>query len=240
MLRALIVDDERLSRLALRQLLSDVPDVAIVGECRDAAEAQQSLADVDVVFLDVQMPVRSGLVAARDWEAMPSTPFIIFVTAFDEFALPAYETEAVDYLTKPVRPARLAKSLKRVRDRMQHASSDLRLARPLVTRVGDSEIVIPIDKIECIEADGVYAVVWYDSRPVLLRVPLDALQVRLAPYGFARVHRSWLVAMSRIQSVRLERGCDRRSLMLTSGRVVPVSRRRLRALRMLLQRGFGS
>jgi two-component system, LytTR family, response regulator len=231
-LRALIVDDERLSRLALRQLLSEMPDVEIVGECRDADEAQERLSSADVVFLDVQMPQRSGFAAASDWTASGASPFIVYVTAFEQFALPAFETDAVDYLTKPVRPARLAQALKRVRARAGAAEHRRPAAHPLITRVADTDVVIPVERIECIQADGVYAAVWFDQRRVLVRSSLDALEHRLGPAGFVRVHRSWLVPVERIRGVRSAGG--RRTIVLTSGRSIPMSRRKHRSLRELL------
>ena len=239
-LQALIVDDERLSRLALRQLLDEVPDVEIVAECRNVAEAERVLENesVDVVFLDVQMPQRSGLTAAHQWTANARPgPFIVFVSAFEQYALPAFDTEAVDYLTKPVRLARLERALARVRERVRLASPPAReVPPPLVTRVADADVVIPIDRIECIQADGVYAAVWYDQRRVLVRRSLDVLEEQLQSSGFARVHRSWLVPLSRIQSVRPVAHSRGRTIVLTSGRAIPVSRRKQSALRQMLTR----
>jgi two-component system LytT family response regulator len=241
-LRALIVDDERLSRLALRQLLAATPDVEVGAECRDIAEAEPRLSDADVVFLDIQMPRQSGLAAARRWESTsPSGPLIVFVTAFDQFALPAFDTAAIDYLTKPVRFARLAKSLERVRTRLReragsmHAEAAAPPGQPdaLVTRIGDADVVIPVDRIECVEADGVYAGVWVDKRRLLVRTSLDALEQRLAAATFIRVHRSWLVPTNRVVAIkRSGAACgEGRIVVLASGRSVPVSRRRLGSLR---------
>jgi DNA-binding LytR/AlgR family response regulator len=229
-LRVVIVDDEPLSRLALRQLLRAVPDLEIVAECRDAVEAEEWLREVDVVFLDVQMPGCNGLSAAHAWESLPWRPSIVFVTAFDQYALPAFETEAVDYLTKPVRRSRLAKAIKRVRERAELAAADIRAARPLVTRIGDRDLVIPIDSIERIEAEGVYAAVWQAGRRLLVRMSLETLEVRLATYGFTRVHRSWLVPMNRVQSIKRTRKGGT-AITLDNGRVVPVSRRRYREVK---------
>jgi two-component system, LytTR family, response regulator len=132
-IRALIVDDEPLSRRALRQLLSRHPDADIVGECRDAFEAETALRDThpDVVFLDVRMPERSGLDVARARNEHGNTPLIVFVTAFEEFALPAFETEAIDYLTKPVTEERFDAAFRRVRERLAlQARADSLAATP--------------------------------------------------------------------------------------------------------------
>jgi two-component system LytT family response regulator len=117
-LRAIIVDDEPLSRRAMRQLLDARGDVEVVAECADAMSVESYLKHADVVFLDVQMPQRSGLDLARE---LPNAgpPFVVFVTAYDEYAVPAFETEAVDYLSKPVAPERLERTIARVRERLR-------------------------------------------------------------------------------------------------------------------------
>ena len=110
-LRALIVDDEPLSRRAMQQLLALHPDVRVVASCGDTLEAMPHLSGVDVVFLDVQLPGASGLDLARTLTS-GGPPFVVFVTAFEAYAVPAFDTEALDYLQKPVAPERLAKALK--------------------------------------------------------------------------------------------------------------------------------
>lgn len=235
-LRALIVDDERLSRLALRQLLAFMSHVEIIGECRDVAEAEGVIASADVVFLDVEMPGTSGLRAARHWQARARAPFIVFVTAFEQYALPAFDTDAVDYLTKPVHPARLERALVRVGERLRlWAANSATTPAPLVARIGDAEILISVERIECIQGDGVYAAVWCDQRRMLVRRSLDELERQLAPCGFARVHRSWLVPLSHIRSVRSLPRKRGRVLVLASGQSVPVSRRRQHVVRQLMR-----
>ncbi|MEP6732930.1 MAG: LytTR family DNA-binding domain-containing protein [bacterium] len=230
-LRALIVDDERLSRLALRQLLRMSTDVVIVGECSGVSEAEAYLADTDVAFLDVQMPLRSGLEAASSWNRGAHAPFIVFVTAFDEFAVAAFETDAVDYLTKPVSAPRLEQALTRVRHRKRAAQALTAESGTsgghsrLVTRVGDTEMVIVSDSIDCIEADGLYAAVWVGRRRLLVRQSLDSLEEQLCAAEFLRVHQSWIVATNRVVAIR-HSARGGRALALTTGRLVPASRRR--------------
>jgi len=232
-LRALIVDDEPLSRRAMRQLLDTRGDVEVIAECADVASAEARLAGADVVFLDVLMPRRSGLDLARHLpDAGP--PFVVFVTAYDEYAVPAFETDAVDYLSKPVAADRLAKTITRVRDRLRSAAgaalSDTtpQVEPPphLLTRVGGRDLVIPVPDIDSIEADGVYALVTVADRQYLVRSSLDALERTLPSAAFVRVHRSWIVPRDRIASVRRNAKGTHREIVLRSGVLVPVSRRR--------------
>jgi two-component system LytT family response regulator len=231
-LRAVIVDDERLSRRAMRQLLDARGDIEVVAECADAASAAVCLesADADVVFLDVLMPRRSGLDLARHLACPGSAaPFVVFVTAYDEYAIPAFETEALDYLSKPVAPDRLAKTIARARDRLRAVSEPARRDRDasqLLTRVGDRDVVIPVADIESIEADGVYAWVAAGERRYLVRRSLDALERTLPSAAFVRVHRSWIIPRDRIAAVRRTSAGPHREIVLRSGAIVPVSRRR--------------
>jgi two-component system LytT family response regulator len=231
-LTALVVDDEPLSRRALRQLLARHADVEVLGECADGVEAREALARCtpDVVFLDVQMPGLSGLDVARE-RGDRATPLIVFVTAFDHFAVPAFETEAVDYVTKPVAEERFDSALARVRSRLRLIEAARResIVEPtlerLTVRVGERELLVPIDQIDLIEADDVYAAVHAGGRRHLVRMSLDALESRLDGRRFLRVHRSYIVPIDRVRAVRRPAGRPR-MLVLASGALVPVSRRR--------------
>jgi DNA-binding LytR/AlgR family response regulator len=232
-LRAIIVDDEPLSRRAMRQLLDARDDVDVIAEYADAMSAESQLEGMDVVFLDVLMPRRSGLELARDL-ARAGPPFVVFVTAYDEFAIPAFETEAVDYLSKPVTPDRLAKTIARVRERL-NAIPGPDLPESLLTRVGDRDVVISILDIDSIEADGVYAGVTVGERRYLVRSSLDALERMLSAAAFVRVHRSWIVPRDRIALVRPSAQGGHREIVLRTGTVVPVSRRRQSQVMRLLR-----
>ena len=222
----------------MRQLLDARGDVDVVAECGDATTAEAHLGSADVVFLDVQLPRRSGLDLARQI-SRAGPPFVVFVTAYDEYAVPAFETEAVDYLPKPVAAERLEKSIVRVRERLRAAAqaSDARAStlEQLVTRVGDRDVVIAIDDIDCIEADGVYAGVTIGERRYLVRSSLDSLERTLPASGFVRVHRSWIVPRDRIASVRPGAHGGHREIVLRTGAVVPLSRRRQAQVMRLLR-----
>lgn len=233
MIRALIADDEELSRRALRQLLSRHADVDIVAECRDGDEARTAVASLhpDLALLDVRMPLGTGLEVARErWNG--DRPIIVFVTAFDQFALPAFDVEAADYLTKPLSEARFDAMLERVRRRLSvrqiPARAAARAAVPLVARVGTADLVIPLESVDYIEADDVYAAVVARGKRQLVRTSLDALEQTLDPLVFVRVHRSYIVRVDRVAALR-RRGA-RVELVLTSGAIVPVSRRRRAAV----------
>jgi len=249
MIRALIADDEALSRRLVHQLLERHADVVIVGECADGEEAREAIAsrDPDVVFLDIRMPVESGLDVARSRE--PRTgPFIVFVTAYDRFALPAFETDAADYLTKPLTEERFDAALDRVRARLQDRQHARRYeeisardgpAAPrylshLVSRVGTRDIIISLDSVEYIEADDVYAAVIAGGRRHLVRTALDALERALDPSVFVRIHRSYIVRLDRVIEIRRDKKSGP-ELVLDTGASLPVSRRRRAIIDTLLR-----
>lgn len=229
MIRALIADDEELSRRALRQLLARHGDVRIVAECRDGEETRAAMAALrpDVALLDVRMPLGTGLEIARG-RADGNGTIIVFVTAFDQFALPAFDVEAADYLTKPLSEPRFDAMLDRVRRRLAVRQTAEHAAAPtpslLVARVGSTDIVIPLETVEYIEADDVYAAVVANGKRQLVRTSLDALEQSLDASVFARIHRSYIVRIDRVSALRRRRaGAE---LVLASGAVLPVSRRR--------------
>ena len=249
MIRALIADDESLSRRLVHQLLERHTDVVIVAECADGEEAREAIAhhEPDVVFLDIRMPLESGLDVARSRDQRTG-PFVVFVTAYDRFALPAFETDAADYVTKPLTEERFDAALERVRGRLRERDlarryeqiasgeppSEPKYAPHLVSRVGTRDIIISLDSVEYIEADDVYAAVITADRRHLLRTSLDALERALDPAAFVRIHRSYIVPFNRVTEIRR----DKRSgpeLVLNSGVTLPVSRRRRGSIDMLLK-----
>lgn len=241
MIRVLIADDEALSRRLVHQLLERHSDVAIVGECADGEAAREAIAShsPDVVFLDIRMPLESGLDVARSRDAQTG-PLVVFVTAYDRFALPAFETDAVDYVTKPLTEERFDAALDRVRQRLRERRNAERYERiavqtddadgrryvpHLISRVGTRDIVIPLDSIDYIEADDVYAAVIARGRRHLVRTPLDALERALDPAVFVRIHRSYIIRLDRVTEIRRDKKSGP-ELVLDGGIALPVSRRR--------------
>ena len=226
-MNALVADDERLARNELRRLLGAHPDVSIVAEARNVEEAEAVLKrePVDLLFLDIQMPGGSGFDLLERLDRMP---LVIFTTAFDQYAIRAFEVNALDYLMKPVAPERLAEALDRVRQRAGGASRGL-LERVFV-REGERCWIVNVADIRLLESDGNYTRLYFGvHRPLILR-SLQALEARLDPAAFFRASRN------RIINLRWVAGVDTHvdgSLIvaLRDGPTVPVSRRQSRRLR---------
>jgi len=230
-MRVLIVDDEAPARARLRRLLSAVADVEIAGEARDAADALAQCAALqpDALFLDVQMPGASGLDVAA---SLPDpAPAVVFVTAFDRYALRAFDAAAVDYLLKPVEPPRLARALARLREQqaLRAVRHRLRPAQLLIPDRGRTHVVA-VDEIAWLEAADNYVVVHTAARSPLLRRTLSGLLHDLEDC-FVRTHRSAAVALAHVLEIRpLDKGDA--EIVIRGGALVPCSRHyreRLRA-----------
>jgi len=218
MMRALIVDDEALARTALLRLLKRERDVSVIGQCDDGESAVQSIRQMqpDLVFLDVQMPEMDGfqVVETIGAEQMPTT---IFVTAFDRYAIRAFDANAVDYLLKPFAPDRLSRALTRARDRWlgrQDKQSAQRLfsllenrlqsdyAQRLTVASGGRIVFVPVSDIDWIQAEGNYARLHVSRKVYDVRDTLQALMEKLDPREFVRIHRSTIVNVRRIREVQ--------------------------------------
>jgi len=235
--RTIVVDDEPLARQTLRLLLSRDQDFALVAECGDGASAIEAIGRThpDVLFLDVQMPEVDGFEVLRRLE--PETiPAVIFVTAFDTYALQAFEQHALDYLLKPFSDERFAVVLERTRGRLRErtfASMATRLShllpatapehRQLVVRDGGRTVVIPQDEIVWIEAEDYCARIHLRTRTLLVRESLRALGDSLDHRRFVRVHRSAIVNVACIREIEPVASGDQR-LTLSDGTVRKVSR----------------
>ena len=201
-IRALIVDDEALARERVRTLLATAPGVTVVAECSGGREAvEQILAErPDLVFLDVQMPDLDGFdvleAVASEW-----LPQVIFVTAYDEYAIKAFDVHAIDYLLKPIEPGRFRKALARVTKRDLLAMLDERPIDRLVIRTRSKVSFLKPSEIDWIEADGKHAVLHAGRETHVVRHTLTRLEQRLAPHGFVRVHRSAIVNVDRIKEL---------------------------------------
>jgi two-component system LytT family response regulator len=244
-IRAVVADDEALSRRLVHQMLERHDDVTVVADCADGAAAREAVEALspDVIFLDVRMPVESGLDVARQRDASTG-PLVVFVSAYDRFALPAFETDAIDYLTKPLTEERFDAALTRIRERLRlrrlaaaaEAQSPADAVRSplthLVSRIGARDVILPVETIDYIEADDVYAAVFADGRRYLVRTALDALERSLDASLFIRVHRSYIVRFDRVREFRRANVAQ---LVLSDGSVLPVSRRRRAVLENLLK-----
>jgi two-component system LytT family response regulator len=222
----LVADDEPAARRGVRQLLAPYPEFAVVGECRDGREVLAAL-DVlkpDVLFLDIQMPEVGGfeVIRRRTPERMPAT---VFLTAYDQFAIRAFEAEAHDYLVKPVSEARFAATIRRLKKRLSSLDAP-RLSEPgMVISTPRGAVVLRLHEIDWIEAAGNYARVWAGDRSYLLRESLGQLERRVGARGFARAHRQALVRLAGVRALESTPGGELIAV-LGCGARVPVSRRR--------------
>jgi two-component system, LytTR family, response regulator len=217
-IRALIVDDEPIARRSIRRLLDATADIEVIGECGDGESAVAAIAEhkPDLVFLDVHMPEMSGLDVIRQVgvEAMPAT---VLVTAHDQYAVTAFDANAIDYLLKPFGKERLSRALARARERIAGrlnvaqlrlalASLERDQAPRYVTRlaVGDGGRIrfVDIDDITWIGADGNYAQVHTPGGTTAIRETLNQLEHKLDPRHFARIHRSTIVNVRRIKEIQ--------------------------------------
>ena len=259
-IRALVVDDEPLARRGVRQLLAAHPDIVVVGECRNGREALRAMDGLspDLVFLDVQMPGLDGFGVLRA-RAGKRIPMVVFVTAFDQFAVRAFEAHALDYLVKPLSQARFDATIGRVRERLnlsevgelavrlaallaadaergggggaaRPARTDGRIAVPTATGL----LLLDPGEIDWIEARDYYAGIHAGGQRHLVRDSLTALEHRLDPAEFVRVHRSALVRVDRIRELRSDPEGDSVAILL-DGTEVPVSRRRRERLAEMLR-----
>jgi two-component system LytT family response regulator len=226
-MKALIIDDERLARLELRRLLGAHPEVEIAGEARGGEEALALIPKLvpDVIFLDIQMPGMSGFDLL---ERLDDLPQVIFTTAYDEYALKAFEVNALDYLLKPVAPARLAAALARVRPRTEPA----RLEQVFV-RDGDRCWIVRLPDIFLLESEGNYTRVNFSSERPLIRRSLNALEEQLDPAMFFRAGRKEIVNLKWIQKVDIS-VAGGLVITLRGGRTVEMSRRQSSKLREIL------
>jgi two-component system LytT family response regulator len=235
-MRALIVDDEAPARDKLRRWLAEHADIEIAGEAADGLAAAAALDTLgpDVVFLDIQMPGLSGLEVASQLEPA-AAPLIVFVTAFDEHAIKAFDLNAVDYLLKPYDKDRLRKTLERLRQRagesreaarsaVQTARTHLGCSERLLVPRGETLELIEADEIHWLEADDNYVHVHTAGAKYLLRRTLGDLLAQLGEQRFARIHKSAAVNLAEIASLSpLFKGDH--EVNLRSGQTLRLSRR---------------
>jgi two-component system, LytTR family, response regulator len=233
-LRVVIVDDEDLARAVVREYLLQAPDVEVVAECANGFDAVKAVSELrpDVLLLDVQMPKLDGFEVL---ELVGKDVAVVFTTAYDEYALRAFEVHAVDYLLKPFSAERLAEALARARGRLGRGEKGplpevAAAARPapgyatrVLVRDGSRVHVIPLEKIDYVQAQDDYVCFWSDGKEHLKEQTLGEVEASLDPARFVRIHRSYLIGLDRLVRVELDER-ENRVAVLTTGQRLPVSR----------------
>lgn len=241
-MRTLIVDDEHLARAVLREYLAAHTDIEIVGECANGFEAVKAIAEhaPDLVFLDIQMPKLDGFEVV---ELAGSKPHYVFATAYDQFALRAFEVHAVDYLLKPFSRERLAEALAQVRLRspqpsrveavVKEAQARQQPIERILIRDGARVHVVATSSVDYIEAQDDYVQINADGKDYLKNQRLSELEAQLDASVFVRIHRSYIVnvgAVEHIEPVSKDNHCA----VLNSGVKLPISRSGYQKVRELL------
>src|SRR5262245_8218323 len=233
-IRTLIADDEPLARKGIRVRLEPEQDINIIGEATDGEEAVESIQALkpDLVFLDVQMPGIDGF-EVLERVASVYLPLTVFVTAYDSYAIRAFDVHAVDYLLKPISPVRLSAALQRVRHELlfrdevdvsqtkllrlleavgrdsspahvRQSTPDVQFSRRFVVRDRDRFVMVTTAEIDWIESAGNYVELHVRKKPCLLRETMRTLETRLDPNQFVRIHRSTIVNISRVKEITRE------------------------------------
>ncbi|NUO80860.1 response regulator transcription factor [candidate division KSB1 bacterium] len=239
-IRTLLIDDEPIARRGLRNLLKTEPDIEIIGECGDGLQAVEEIAgkQPDLVLLDIQMPELDGF-SVIETLGMERMPLFIFVTAFDDFALQAFRVHALDYLLKPIKAPLLQAALTRARTMLaarnhQHENQKLaallrdlnhasRYAERLVVKEKDGIVVLKVREVQWFEAYGDYVRIYQNGKKHLLREKIGALEQRLDPKQFLRIHRSAIVKLDGIKTLMPLTNGDY-NLTLTDGTRLTLSR----------------
>ena len=233
-MRVVIVDDEKLARSLLREYLTDHADVEVVAECANGLEAVKAVAELkpDLIFLDIQMPRLDGFEVL---DLVGGDVNVIFVTAYDQYALRAFEVNAVDYLLKPFGPERLAEALRRARETVERkerlpVNAIVSASRPpgaklerVLIRDGAQVHVIPVAKIDYIEAQDDYVCFRADGKQFLKQQTLAEVEVQLDSSRFVRIHRSYILNVDRLAKLDLY-AKDSHAAILRDGTRLPVSR----------------
>lgn len=208
-MKALLIDDERLARNELRRLLAVHPDIEIVGEAVNAEDAVQKITALKpgLLFIDVQMPGADGFSLLEQLE--PPLPLVIFTTAYDEFAVKAFEYNALDYLLKPVDPNRLVGALERLRLRDHGVGTEadpdhphhLLLEDKVFVREGDRCWFVPVKTIRLLESEGNYTRLYFDEHKPQLFRSLTAMEERLDPRSFFRANRKQVINLTWVEGI---------------------------------------
>lgn len=205
-MKVLIIDDERLARKELSTLLAEYKDIEILGEAANADEAEEMIDKLnpDLIFLDIQMPGKTGFELL---ESLEKTPKVIFTTAYDEYALKAFEFNALDYLLKPIEPKRLTESINKIRKEVeaqaerQKSGNQLTVNDQVFVKDGDNCWFVRLKDVRLFESDGNYIKVYFDKNKPMIHKSLNALDEKLDNKHFFRVSRKHIINLEWIDEI---------------------------------------
>ena len=206
-MRALIVDDERLARKELMKLLEEHPMIEVIGEAMNADEAFNMINELnpDLLFLDIQMPGKTGF---QLLEMLDSVPLVVFTTAYDEFALKAFEVNALDYLLKPIQPERLSETVSKLSEKeraktiaVRGPEKKLGLNDQVFVKDGDRCWFVSLTNVRLFESDGNYIKVYFDNNRPMIHKSLNALDEKLDERAFFRASRKHIVNLSWVEGI---------------------------------------
>lgn len=237
MLSAMIIDDEAPARSELSYLLKETGRVDYIVEASNARQAVEKLMEgrVDVLFMDISMPKTTGMQLAEAMQKIKNPPVIVFVTAHSEYALNAFNVDAVDYLMKPVESGRLSQALNKVQKRLAPATEGHTAIERIPVEKAGRKVLVPVDTIRYIEAKDDYSCIYTDTDRYLSTTSLVQLENKLSSHGFFRVHRGYIVNLEYIEDVAgVSSGNLQLGLSGITDKKISVSRRRVVQLKRTL------
>ncbi|HNP18384.1 MAG TPA: LytTR family DNA-binding domain-containing protein [Fulvivirga sp.] len=203
-MKALVIDDSRLARNELKRLLKDFDQVEVIGEAADAVEAKALIEDKrpDLIFLDIQMPGKNGFELLEDLDEVPD---VIFTTAYDEYAIKAFEYNALDYLQKPIQKDRLAGALNKVNDKNEleakNAENYMTENHQVFVKDGEKCWFVTLSKVRLFEVDGNYTKLYFDEHKPMIPRTLNYLETRLDPKTFFRANRQQIINLKWVERI---------------------------------------
>ncbi|MGI6230619.1 MAG: LytR/AlgR family response regulator transcription factor [Tractidigestivibacter sp.] len=237
-MRAMIVDDEEPARSELKYLLQETGRVESITEASSVREAIESLMDSrpDVIFLDISMPKTNGMQLAEALHKIKTPPAVVFVTAYSEYALEAFDVNAIDYLMKPVETKRLIQALDKVQERIKPQPKNFSFTERIPVVKNGRKLFISPDQIRYIEAKDDYSCIYTgETERYLSTISLAKLEQRLEPHGFFRVHRGYIVNLNYVEGYDpLPSGILQLCIKGINGKMIPVARRKTVAVKRLL------
>ncbi len=217
-MNCLILDDDNVSRLALEELLNQTGTIEVIASCEKVTEALKAINthEIDIIFLDIEMPEMNGF---EFLETLSESPYIIFISSRESYALKAYETSATDYLLKPFSLDRLLKAINKVKEAKQQrlASSENNTAKNIFIKADSAFVKLDIDSINWIESLGDYVTIHTDDKKYVVNITMKKVEEKLSSASFCRIHRSFIINLNKIDKIE-------ENIVIIKNKTFPVSR----------------